>query len=137
MVSLVSPRQFVSSHPVTAHGLAKLIERAVCCILLDAPDEDADDQLSDDLQSRLRERLSLPWLSPTPILLRRLAVVGEVHPAHLSLRFFQAARAMGIEVVAFGPRGHWLQDPESPREVFIELDLSVDHGLSDRIVTDI
>ncbi|KZN94030.1 hypothetical protein EN45_042180 [Penicillium chrysogenum] len=72
---------------------------------------------------------------------RWLAVVGEVRPAHLSSRFFQAARALGVELVALGPRGHWLQDPESrndpDREVFIELDLTVDPGLPHRIVTTI
>ncbi|KAJ5037872.1 hypothetical protein NUH16_011478 [Penicillium rubens] len=80
-------------------------------------------------------------MSPATIPLHRLAVVGEVRPAHLSSRFFQAARALGVELVALGPRGHWLQDPESrndpDREVFIELDLTVDPGLPHRIVTTI
>ncbi|KAJ6112191.1 hypothetical protein N7523_008252 [Penicillium sp. IBT 18751x] len=138
VVSLVSPRQFVGPLPATAHGLANPIELAVCCILIDSVDEGSHRQLSENMRLRLRERLSLQWLSPTPIPLRRLAVVGEVRPAHLSSRFFQAARALEVEVVAIGPRGHWLQDPKSrndpDREVFIELDLTVDAGLPDRIV---
>ncbi|KAJ5668549.1 uncharacterized protein N7477_007119 [Penicillium maclennaniae] len=126
VVSLVNPRQFVGPLPATAHCLAKPIELAVCCILVDSVDEGSHRQLSDHMQLRLRERLSLQWLSPTPIPLRRLAVVGEVRPAHLSSRFFQAARALEVE------------DPESrndpDREVFIELDLTVDAGLPDQIV---
>lgn len=139
VVSLVQPRQFVHSLPATAQSLAKVLELAVCCIFIDGNGGGFDHQLSDQLPSQLNERLSLPWLSPTPIPSRRLAVVGEVRPAHLSSRFFQAARALGVEVVAFGPRGHWLQDEESQnaqaREAFIELDLTVDPGLPDRIVT--
>lgn len=139
VVSLVSPGQFAGSLPATADGLAKSIELAVCCILVDGVDDGSDKQLSDHLHLQLRERLSLQWLSLTPIPLRRLAVVGEARPAHLSSRFFLAARTLGVEVVALGPRGHWLQDPElrndPDREVFIELDLTVDPGLPDRIVT--
>jgi hypothetical protein len=38
VVSLVSPRQFVGFLPATAHGLAKLVGLAVCCILADGMD---------------------------------------------------------------------------------------------------
>ncbi|KAJ5894042.1 hypothetical protein N7495_005733 [Penicillium taxi] len=140
VVGLVHPRQFVYPPPYTTRaGLGKLLEFAVCCILIDSGSKSSKNQLSDQLQSHLTERLSFPWLSPTPISSRRLAVVGEVRPAHLSLRFFQAAQALGVKVVAFGPRGHWLQDQESHnaqiKEAFIEVDLSVNPGLPDRILT--
>ncbi|OQE17867.1 hypothetical protein PENSTE_c019G06157 [Penicillium steckii] len=134
VVSLVRPRQFVGSLPATAQGLVKSIELAVCCILIDGVADGSAKMLSDYLQ--LRERLSLQWLSPTPIPLRRLAVVGEIRPAHLSSHFFIAARSLGVEVVALGPRGHWLQNPEYPNRaaVFLELDLTVDPGLPESIV---
>ncbi|KAJ5984720.1 hypothetical protein N7481_006819 [Penicillium waksmanii] len=123
VVSLVSPRQLVGSLPATADGLAKSIELAVCYILVDGVDDGSDKQPSDHLHLQLRERLSLQWLSPMPIPLRRLAVVGEVRPAHLSSRFFLAARTLGES----------RNDPN--RKVFIELDLTVDPGLPDRTVT--
>ncbi|GFF56760.1 hypothetical protein IFM58399_10393 [Aspergillus lentulus] len=51
--------------------------------------------------------------------------------------FFQAARALGVSLVAYGPPGHWLEAESQGSqflEAFIPLDLTGNAGLPSRIV---
>ncbi|KAK1139473.1 hypothetical protein N8T08_000754 [Aspergillus melleus] len=93
--------------------------------------------VSQQTQHELQDRLAFPWLSSTPISRQRIALVGEVRPYHLCARLFQAARALGIDLVVVDSAGHWLQDENSThsnlREAFIEVDMEVDPDLPKRI----
>jgi hypothetical protein len=133
----VYPRQLVGPPDLSDPSLAALIQSVVCCITVDGVNPESIAQSLDAVQSQLRNRLSLRWLSPTRIPQRRLAVIGELRPYSMSWRFFQAARALGVSVVAYGPPGHWLEaEPQGSqfREAFIPLDLTGDAGLASRIV---
>ncbi|CAG7952987.1 unnamed protein product [Penicillium nalgiovense] len=136
VVGLVKPMEFVHWPQFPQQGLSQLLRAAVCCILID-DDGDSYAQLENTIESQLIQQLSLQWTSPKSINMRRLAVVGEVRQINASWRFFKAAHALGVKVVAIGPRGHWLGKGGAvklaPREAFIEIDMTVDHGLSRRI----
>jgi biotin carboxylase len=91
-----------------------------------------------DLDDDLRNRLSFPWLSTTPLSPRRLAWVQGREDIDCIERALKAAVALGIKLVILDEPGHWLQDPSSPwaylREAFIEVDITADEGLPTRVV---
>ncbi|GFF68835.1 hypothetical protein IFM61392_07919 [Aspergillus lentulus] len=135
----VYPRQLVGPPDLSDPSLAALIQSVVCCITVDGVNPESVAQSLDAVQSQLSNRLSLRWLSPTRIPRRRLAVIGELRPYSMSWRFFQAARALGVSVVAYGPPGHWLEAESQGsqfREAFIPLDLTGDAGLPSRIAAE-
>lgn len=137
VVGLAEPLQFVHCPQFPRQGLSQLLRAAVCCVSMDDDRQDPYTQSDNIILSQLIERLSMQWVSPKPIVTRRIAVVGEVRQVNASWRFFKAAHALGVKVVAMGPRGHWLQKGEAsklaPREAYIEIDMTLDDGLPNRI----
>ncbi|KAK2873489.1 hypothetical protein FQN49_002326 [Arthroderma sp. PD_2] len=141
---LVVPGQFVQapgsvSSYANSEGLAALLQSVICCVLVCGSDENSITQSLDIVQLQLSNRLSFPWFSATQIAARRIAVVGEIRSYVRSVRFFHAARALGLIVVAIGNSGHWLEKDTTQnteiREEYIQLDMTADPGLPDRIAT--
>ncbi|KAH8430826.1 uncharacterized protein LDX57_008490 [Aspergillus melleus] len=137
-IGFVQPGQLVrpptSKGTSTIHQFTCSLTSAVGGIVLA---EGSKFTVNQQTQHELQDRLAFPWLSSTPISRRRIALVGEVRPYHLCARLFQAARALGIDVVVVDSAGHWLQDENSThsnlREAFIEVNMKVDPDLPKRI----
>ncbi|EAW14929.1 uncharacterized protein ACLA_003420 [Aspergillus clavatus NRRL 1] len=91
----------------------------------------------DQLEPELDRRLSFPWLSAAPFPRRRLAVVQARKEYRTIERFYMAARALNISLIAVDSPGHWLQDDTGPsaslREAFIPLDMTVDERFPHRL----
>jgi hypothetical protein len=138
-ISLVQPTSFVEAVPCQPErlswaSLGAIASRAVGAINLRVPIASHDDGGFDH---QLWNRLSFPWLVPDPIPLRRIAWVQGRDDIESIGRAFDAAASLGIQLVIFDEPGHWLQSPQSPssqlREAFIELDITPDAGLGQRI----
>lgn len=135
--SFVSPTSFVQAVPcspaeLSGTGLGAVVLRAVGAIHLRGGTP------ASDVDRELRNRLSFPWLLPDPIQPRRIAWVQGRDDIQSIGRAFEAAAALGIQLVILDEPGHWLQGAESPgahlREAFVEVDITPDRGLSGRIV---
>ncbi|GAQ39416.1 hypothetical protein AtubIFM56815_007789 [Aspergillus tubingensis] len=123
----------------TAHDLSALLSITVGAILLDTSSvTDLHDTL-DSVEEALCNRISYPWVVPTPIARKRLAWVEGRKDADASRRMYEAAVALGITLVIIDKPGHWLEDDHGPyahlREGFIATNIDVDEGFVDRIVT--
>ncbi|KAM5457624.1 hypothetical protein MaudCBS49596_000822 [Microsporum audouinii] len=118
---------------------ASLLQSVISCVLVAGSDEKSITQSLDIVQPLLNDRLSLPWLSATQIAARRLAVVGEIRSYNMCARYFQAARALNVIVVAIGNGGHWLEEdtPQNMqlREAYIQLDMTADLEFPSRVAT--
>ncbi|GLA67849.1 hypothetical protein AtubIFM55763_000098 [Aspergillus tubingensis] len=143
VVGFLRPLQKVSTQRVqidgTAHDLNMLLSMSVGAILLDTSSvTDLHDTL-DSVGEALCNRISYPWVLPTPIPRKRLAWVEGRKDADASRRMYEAAAALGISLVIIDKPGHWLQDDNGPyahlREGFIATNIEVDEGFVDRIVT--
>ena len=98
------------------------------------------------LDAELKNRLSFSWLLPSPsaspatpaLRRRRIAWIQGREDYESIGRAFEAALALGISLVIFDVRGHWLQADDWPyahlREAFVELDITPDEGFPARIV---
>ncbi|OAP62561.1 hypothetical protein AYL99_01788 [Fonsecaea erecta] len=90
-----------------------------------------------ELELELERRLAFPWLSSKPVPTRRVCVVllSNVSIPTTKIRWDTAA-AMGVKVVVLST-GSWWKDDNGPcahlREAFIDIDMTVDSGLSERI----
>ena len=94
------------------------------------------------LTQELRDRLNnAPWLSPTPIPRRRVALVRGRPNITAGGPVYRAAKALGLDLVIIDDEGHWLQaDTEANRmhrEAFLATDMTEDAGVVDRIVQSI
>lgn len=91
-----------------------------------------------NLIEALVQRLSIPWIVPSSHEYRRwtLALVDGRHDPHVGEPLYSAARALGIELVVLERPGHWIGQ-EKYRSWYKDLliiDMTVDEGLTDRIV---
>ncbi|KAH9823623.1 glutathione synthetase ATP-binding domain-like protein [Teratosphaeria destructans] len=135
-VSFVRPLQWVEVfQPHTPdQALGCLLKTACAALLLRT--SGSIEQMDADMY----ERLSLDWLSPTPIEEFRLAVVdGRRHPSVSSASegIFRAASSLGVRLVVLDDLNHWLASTSQShlRDAFVPIDLSPDDTLADRIVT--
>jgi hypothetical protein len=91
-----------------------------------------------NLDTELHDRLSFEWLLRTPQKPSRIVWVQGREDIDCIERAFKAAVSLGVILIILDEVGHWLQDPVSPwahlREAFIEIDISADEGLAERIV---
>ncbi|OJZ90551.1 hypothetical protein ASPFODRAFT_203069 [Aspergillus luchuensis CBS 106.47] len=142
VVGFLRPLQQVTTPRVqidgTAHDLSTLLSMSIGAILLDTgPGSDLHDTLH-SVDEALCNRISYPWVVPTPIPRKRLAWVEGRKDADASRRMYEAAAALGIALVIIDKPGHWLQDDHGPysylREGFIATNIDVDEGFVDRIV---
>ncbi|KAH9904929.1 putative carnosine synthase 1, partial [Xylariomycetidae sp. FL2044] len=98
-----------------------------------------DDDFIQPLEIELTRRLSFPWLSSEPVRPRRLCVALESSISlTATLARWQTAAALGVKIVALGPRAsEWWAD-DNPfaylREGTIDVDVTPDDGLVQRIV---
>lgn len=94
------------------------------------------------LTQELRDRLNnAPWLSPTPIPRRRVALVRGRPNITAGGPVYRAAKALGLDLVIIDEEGHWLQagteENRMHRETFLVTDMTEDAGVVDRIVQSI
>ncbi|KAK3939643.1 carnosine synthase 1 [Diplogelasinospora grovesii] len=94
------------------------------------------------LNKELKERLNnAQWLSPSPIPRRRVALVRGRPNLTAGGPIYNAAAALGLDLVIIDDEGHWLQadTPENRnlREAFLVTDMTEDAGVVDRIAKSI
>lgn len=138
VTSFVGPAGFVESVPwleeLSTTTLGTVASQAVGALHLRSA---ATKFMRKQVDDELRNRLSFEWVLPDPIPSRRIAWVQGRDDIESIGRAFEAAAALGIRLVILDQPGHWLQDSASPfahlREDFIELDITPDTGLSQRI----
>ncbi|KAK3332274.1 hypothetical protein B0T19DRAFT_439126 [Cercophora scortea] len=141
--SFLEPLQIVEPVPVARRGdhdgasavgpgLEQLLSKALGAIRL------KPSASFTELDDEMRSRLSYPWLVPGPISRRRVAWIQGREDIDCIERALKAAGALGIALVVMDEPGHWLQAPNSPwaylRESFVEIDLTADDGLAQRVV---
>ncbi|KAK0622948.1 hypothetical protein B0T14DRAFT_564357 [Immersiella caudata] len=139
VASFTPPISFVQAVPahsedelLQADALTNVACRAIGAIHL------RDGTAVADFERELRNRLSFSWLLAHPIRPRRVAWVQGREDLPSIRRAFEAAAALGIKLVIMDEGGHWMQGESSPgahlREAFVEVDITPDRGLTDRIV---
>ncbi|OJJ72568.1 hypothetical protein ASPBRDRAFT_195257 [Aspergillus brasiliensis CBS 101740] len=141
VVGVLRPRQEVTAPRGQIGGMAQdlstLLSMCVGAVLLDNG-YDLPDTLH-SVEEALCNRISYPWVVPTPIPPERLAWVEGRKDADASRRMYEAAAALGIALVIIDKPGHWLQNDHGPyahlREGFIATNIDVDEGFVDRMVT--
>ncbi|KAI1311461.1 hypothetical protein F5Y03DRAFT_343181 [Xylaria venustula] len=91
--------------------------------------EDASDQINEELN----KRMSLPWLAPSPIPRKRIAIIGGGSLSKLK-GFLDAAVSLNIALVVFDEPGHWMSNDlyADSREKFVPIDMSVTADLPSR-----
>ncbi|KAK5743823.1 hypothetical protein LTR17_002445 [Elasticomyces elasticus] len=136
-VCFLSPRTPVeaSSTSLLDNSLRDLME-AACAGLLLAPTATID-----EVNTELAGRLTSAWILPEATIPRyRLAVVdGRRHKFASSAGegIYRAAAGLDIGLVVLDKAGHWLQSPDEKHlcDELLPVDIAVDDGLVDRIVT--
>lgn len=131
----VSPLQFVkglSAPECISTDVSQLLCIAVGAILL----KKAQTETMLELEAELENRFSFPWLSPSPIPRKRLAMVQD--PASLlhARRRWQAAASLGIDLVLVSDRPYLSGEREifeRTFESYVEVDLTADSRLPQRI----
>lgn len=92
----------------------------------------------DTLNEKLLQRLSIPWILPSSHQHRRwtLALVDGRYDPHVGEPVYSAARALGIDMIVVERPGHWIGQERyrSWYKDLLVIDMTVDEGLSDRIV---
>ncbi|KAK6006754.1 hypothetical protein QM012_005762 [Aureobasidium pullulans] len=91
--------------------------------------------------SRLSEevdaRFCFSWILDHPLERKRLAVVQARKEFSTIERFYRAAQALNVDLIAVDSPGHWLQSEHGPssslRDRFIPFDMTVDDSLSQRL----
>ena len=115
---------------------ATLLEHSVGGILASGDIQGTLDCVSERLQTELTLRLSLPWILPTPVTRKTLALIGS-RPNFVLEPWLRAVRNIGIKLTVFGVDGSWLQEPESAGvvDLYVPVDMIVDSDLPSRIIT--
>lgn len=90
------------------------------------------------LNQETEKRLSFPCFLEQPLQRRRVLWVQGREDIESSRRAYEAAWALGINLVVLDHPGHWLEDNQGPhahlREAFIPTNIDIDDGFTDRIV---
>lgn len=127
-------------------SLASLVERAAG--IVQWSDLEASVSILDlqdylvRLTQELRDRLNnAPWLSPTPVSRKRVALVRGRPNITAGGPVYRAAKALGLDLVIIDEEGHWLQadteENKMHREAFLVTDMTEDSGVVDRIIQSI
>ncbi|KAJ7120243.1 ATP-grasp domain-containing protein [Mycena epipterygia] len=95
------------------------------------------------VETELVSRLSLDWIFPAPAPHRNLVLIEGYSYLQTGVGFIQAVKDLNVSVIVLGtgePHGHkhWLQNPDNAPgfcDAFIPIDMTVDDGLPERIVT--
>ncbi|MCJ1465841.1 hypothetical protein MMC07_004460 [Pseudocyphellaria aurata] len=135
MLGFVLPLQFVkglSAPEPSSTDVSRLLSIAVGAILL----RKAQSETLLELEAELKNRFSFPWLSPSPIPRKRLAMVQD--PASLlpARRRWEAAASLGIDLVLVSDRPYLSGEQElfeRTFESYVEVDLTADSRLPQRI----
>lgn len=133
----VAPQQEVRS---AAHlrdpDFATLLKYSVGGLQISQGVDGVDQPLPELLEAELSQRLSIPWVLPTPFTRKSLALVGSRPPFVLE-PYLRAARNIGISLTVFGADGSWLQERESADLVvsYVPLDTTADTEFPSRIIT--
>ncbi len=135
----VAPRQHVvafryEEEQSPASQLQTVLDSAIGAILVKPSSEKLVEHTLAELELEVKNRLSIRWLLPEPILYKRVAIVGCL-PENKS---YESIKAMGIGIVILDQPGPYLEDPNGPlaylREAFCPVDLNPDADLPQRIV---
>lgn len=139
VITLADPGQLFKAKPtisetggVDIQTFSELLTAAAAGLLLSSGIDIGD------LSTELVQRLSIPWILPLSYEHRRktLALVDGRHDPHVGEPLYSAARALEIDLVVVERPGHWTSQ-EKYRSWYKDLliiDMTVDEGLSDRIV---
>jgi glutathione synthase/RimK-type ligase-like ATP-grasp enzyme len=137
--SFTSPLQQVQAVPndLESADIFDLCASAVGGVYVRAGDsKDARIQLQ-QLEAEFINRLSLDWISSSPLSFKRLAFVQGRADAESSIEMWEAARVLGITLVIFDAEEHWLQDSKwsDYREAFVPTDITPDEKLPERLIS--
>ncbi|PQE29706.1 ATP-grasp superfamily protein [Rutstroemia sp. NJR-2017a WRK4] len=141
--SFLSPIQHIKAIDSNAvqsiDNLINLLQNTVGAIALSPSTDLGIDALLSATEAELINRISFPWLSTKPFKQQRIAWVEGRPDFEFSRRMYEAAWTLGITLVIIDNPGHWMQQDEGEhaylREAFIPVDISVDKGFVDRIVS--
>ncbi|RYP21477.1 hypothetical protein DL765_002223 [Monosporascus sp. GIB2] len=119
-------------------GLLNWVARGIGGIVLRPSALEHPEAALQRLDVEMRKRLAFPWLVSRPLSRQRVFWVQGRQNIEGSRRAYEAAWALGIDVVVLDQPGHWLEDQSSPyaylREAFIPVSVDVDDGFVQRIV---
>ncbi|TGJ78729.1 hypothetical protein E0Z10_g10033 [Xylaria hypoxylon] len=128
--SFLVPAQHVNGYHVNEY-MAMEVQQVMsrCFGAVAVQSEDASDQINEELN----KRMSLPWLSPSPIPRKRIAIVGGGSLSKLK-GFLDAAASLNIALVVLDEPGHWISNDlyADSRENFVSIDMSVTADLPSR-----
>lgn len=115
----------------TASAFLKLLQSSVGVVV--ASSGTADEALDDAFENRL----SWPWIVPTPFKQSRIVIVGEARREMMAQIFYATAKGCGVSVVVLDRPGHWLEDPAGTgahlREHFVPFTSFTSDDLPQRI----
>ena len=140
VISFILPGQelrAVSWKLFATPGLQRMASHAIAGVLVvPLPDQPAL-ICSKLIDMELEKRLSLPWLSRTPIHKKRIALIGAPKMSALE-GYITAAKSLDIALMVVDEPTHWLADKKWShlRENFVPCDMTADDGvLAGRIAT--
>ncbi|GAB1319779.1 hypothetical protein MFIFM68171_09989 [Madurella fahalii] len=136
-VSAIAPDEAVGID--TSRRFLQLLNGAIGGIVAQsATPGEKPEALCHSLDVEFENRLSFPWLIKEPLERRRVFWVQGRANIEASRQFYQAAEALGIDLVVLDEPGHWMEDDSGPyahlREAFIPISIDGDEGLTQRIV---
>jgi biotin carboxylase len=138
LFSAFKPLQSLSKSPlpVRESDIASIFAEAVAGVMIESSSEEDLDKQWLALDEELVRRLSLPWLSPTPLNRTRLAVIEGGFNLDFRQNMLDNAFQLGIDLVILDKPGHWLASPDYShlRQAFLPLDTTLDNDLPGRIV---
>ncbi|KAH6616863.1 hypothetical protein C7974DRAFT_379699 [Boeremia exigua] len=115
--------------------LSDIFTKSVAGVLLQTAPANLPQQLC-ELDDALLQRLSLPWLSPTPVRRKTLAIIEGGFNYDFRQLMLNDAHGLGIDVVILDQESHWLNCPsyQHLRRAFLAMDMTLDSDLPSRIV---
>ncbi|KAG9666346.1 hypothetical protein KCU99_g9785, partial [Aureobasidium melanogenum] len=89
------------------------------------------------LSEEVNARFCFNWILDHPLKRKRLAVIQARKEFSTIERFYMAARALNVDLIAVDSPEHWLQSEQGPntslRERFISFDMTVNDSLPQRL----
>lgn len=135
--SSLEPLQWLRAIPAAEPNdtLEKIFTNAVAGLLLRSTPSSLERDIR-SLDSHLLQRLSLPWLSTTPVCRKTVAIIEGGFNYDFRQRMLENACALGINVVILDKETHWLNLPgyQHLRHAFLAIDMTLDSDLPHRIV---